>query len=280
MAGTKDWALKMIPVLIRWAQTSWDRTHYYSDLTKDIGLKTNQIGKMMGEVQSILNKYFKSIGSDKNITLNALVVNKGTSLPSDGFDFVVHNYSKLSPDSKRGEVMKLNKAAHEYKHWDDMLNALNLKPARIFTDEEIHHLKTGFFGSGGEGEEHKSIKEFIVSHPSTVNKNWKVIQSSTEELLPSGDRLDVFFVLKDDRHVAIEVKPSTSSDDDVTRGIFRCIKYKAVMDAARALDNGQYDTETMLIIAGSMSDANRLPANDLHVHYIEQFKMESPETNK
>ena len=59
MASTKDWALKMIPVLIRWAQTSWDRTHYYSDLTKAIGLKTNQIGKMMGEVQSILNKYFK-----------------------------------------------------------------------------------------------------------------------------------------------------------------------------------------------------------------------------
>ena len=77
MASTKDWALKMIPVLIRWAQTSWYRTHYYSDLTKAIGLKTNQIGKMMGEVQSILNKYFKSIGSDKNITLNALVVNKG-----------------------------------------------------------------------------------------------------------------------------------------------------------------------------------------------------------
>ena len=119
-----------------------------------------------------------------------------------------------------------------------------------------------------------------MSHPSTVNKNWKVIQSSTEELLPSGDRLDVFFVLKDDQHVAIEVKPSTSSDDDVTRGIFQCIKYKAVMDAARALDNGQYDTEAMLIIAGSMSDANRLLANDLHVHYIEQFMMESPETNK
>ena len=270
----------MIPVLIRWAQTSWDRTHYYSDLTKAIGLKTNQIGKMMGEVQLILNKYFESIGSDKNITLNALVVNKSKKLPSDGFFFVVQNYSKLSPDSKRGEVMKLNKAAHEYKHWDDMLKALHLKPARIFTDEEVHHLKTGFFGSGGEGEEHKAIKEFIMCHPSTVNKNWKVIQSSTEELLPSGDRLDVFFVLKDDRHVAIEVKPSTSSDDDVTRGIFQCIKYKAVMDAARALDNGQYDTETMLIIAGSMSEANRLLANDLHVHYIEQFKMESPETNK
>ena len=277
MASTKDWALKMIPVLVRWAQTSWDRTHYYSDLTKAIGLKTNQIGRMMGEVQTILDKYFESIGSKEKITLNALVVNKGSNLPSDGFDFVNSNYSKLSPDSKRGEVMKLNRVAHEYKHWNEMLLALNLKPARIFSDYDIHNLKAGSYGSGGEGEEHKAIKKFIMEHPSTVNKTWKVIQSSTEELLPSGDRLDVFFVLKDGDHIAIEVKPSTSPDSDITRGLFQCIKYKVVMDAARALDNGQYENEAMLVIAGKMSEANKLLAYDLHVHYIEQYKMESPE---
>ena len=277
MASTKDWALKMIPVLVRWAQTSWDRTHYYSDLTNAIGLKTNQIGRMMGEVQTILDNYFESIGSKEKITLNALVVNKGTNLPSDGFDFVNSNYSKLSPDSKRGEVMKLNRVAHEYKHWNEMLLALNLKPARIFSGYDIHNLKAGSYGSGGEGEEHKAIKKFIMEHPSTVNKTWKVIQSSTEELLPSGDRLDVFFVLKDGDHIAIEVKPSTSPDSDITRGLFQCIKYKVVMDAARALDNGQYENEAVLVIAGKMSEANKLLANDLHVHYIEQYKMESPE---
>ena len=277
MASTKDWALKMIPVLVRWAQTSWDRTHYYSDLTKAIGLKTNQIGRMMGEVQTILDKHFESIGSKEKITLNALVVNKGTNLPSDGFDFVISNYSKLSPDSKRGEVMKLNRVAHEYKHWNEMLLALNLKPARIFSDNDIHNLKAGSYGNGGEGEEHKAIKKFILEHPSTINKTWKVIQSSTEELLPSGDRLDVFFVLKDGDHIAIEVKPSTSPDSDITRGLFQCIKYKVVMDAARALDNGQYENEAVIVIAGKMSEANKLLANDLHVHYIEQYKMESPE---
>ena len=37
MASTKDWALKMIPVLVRWAQTSWDRTHYGSRQIKSEG---------------------------------------------------------------------------------------------------------------------------------------------------------------------------------------------------------------------------------------------------
>ena len=91
--------------------------------------------------------------------------------------------------------MTLNRVAHEYKHWNEMLLALNLKPARIFSDNDIHNLKAGSFGNGGEGKEHKAIKKFIMEHPSSVNKTWKVIQSSTEELLPSGDRLDVFFVL-------------------------------------------------------------------------------------
>ena len=40
----KEWALKMIPVLIHWAQYSWETPHYYSDLSNGIGQKTNQIG--------------------------------------------------------------------------------------------------------------------------------------------------------------------------------------------------------------------------------------------
>lgn len=44
----REWALKMIPVLVRWAQGAWDKPHYYSDLTAAVGHKTNQIGNVMG----------------------------------------------------------------------------------------------------------------------------------------------------------------------------------------------------------------------------------------
>ncbi len=47
MATNKDWALRMIPVLVRWAQATWDKPHYYADLSA-AGHKTNQIGAVMG----------------------------------------------------------------------------------------------------------------------------------------------------------------------------------------------------------------------------------------
>lgn len=48
MATNRDWALRMIPVLTRWAQATWDKPHYYSHLTAAVGHKTNQIGNVMG----------------------------------------------------------------------------------------------------------------------------------------------------------------------------------------------------------------------------------------
>lgn len=103
----RDWALKMIPVLIRWAMGSWDQLHFYSDLSKAVGQKTNQIGSVMGTIQDMLDELSK----DKNFpipTLNALVANKGNKLPSEGLDYVIDGYSKLSNASKSGEIKKLN----------------------------------------------------------------------------------------------------------------------------------------------------------------------------
>ena len=41
MATVKDLAMKMIPVLIRWAQGAWDKPHYYSDLSKAVGYNSS-----------------------------------------------------------------------------------------------------------------------------------------------------------------------------------------------------------------------------------------------
>ena len=50
MATNKEWALRMIPISVRWAQATWDKPHYYSDLSTAVGHKTNQIGAVMGMI--------------------------------------------------------------------------------------------------------------------------------------------------------------------------------------------------------------------------------------
>ena len=119
----REWALKMIPVLVRWAQGAWDKPHYYSDLSAAVGHKTNEIGGVMEIIQNTIHE----LGVPKDITLNALVASKTTDLPSEGFDFVESNYSKLSTDSQKAMVRMFNLKAHLYD-WKWVLDALGLKP--------------------------------------------------------------------------------------------------------------------------------------------------------
>lgn len=269
----RELALKMIPVLIRWAQASWDKPHYYADLSAAIEYGSNQIGDVLGEIKDVLDEVMQTSG--KQIPpLNALVQSKSTKLPSDGFDYVIPNYSKLSPASKAGEVAKLNLSAHEYE-WDWVLKALDLEPAKIFTETDIKKLgEKSYVGYGkGEGPEHKAIKDFISEHPEAIGIKKKIVVTETEHGLPSGDQLDVYFEFKNGNRLAVEVKPSTSPNEDITRGIFQCVKYQAVMDALRTVEYGNYENETRLVISGKMSEANRKLANDLGIEYIEQFKI-------
>ena len=268
MATVREWALKMIPVLVRWAQGAWDTPHYYSDLSTSVGLKTNQIGDMMGVIQDIIDELSEQTG-ERIPTLNGLVRNKQSGLPSDGFDYVIRNYSKLSVDSKKGEVKKINETAHQYD-WNWVLRELELKPAIIIEKEKLAKIKNESHGYGGEGKEHKALKEFIAKHPECIGvKN--VLAAKTEFELLSGDRLDVYFECHKKR-IAVEVKPSSSPDGDILRGVFQCVKYQAVMDAARVVDNDNYDNEVILVTAGKLSPEIRQIAIDLHVKYFDLFK--------
>jgi len=67
------------------------------------------------------------------------------------------------------------------------------------------------------------------------------------------------------------VKPSSSPEYDITRGIFQCVKYQAIMDAARVADYGNYNNEVIFVIAGIMSDKNKQLANDLRINFIDNF---------
>jgi len=98
--------------------------------------------------------------------------------------------------------------------------------------------------------------------------------AKTEYDLLSGDRLDVYFECKKKKHVAVEVKPSTSPEGDVLRGIFQCVKYQAVMNAARVVDNDNYDNEVILVTAGELSSENKQIAIDLKINYKDLFKMQ------
>lgn len=274
MATYREWALQTIPVLVRWAQGAWDVPHYYSDLAQTVGFGSHRMGgRVLEEVNNILKELNPEIP-----TPNALVQNQTTKLPGLGFNTVKNGYEKLSVEEKVISTRLYNQKAHQYD-WNWVLKALKLKPAKILDNEQLRQTKLAQNGfGGGEGEEHKTLKDYIYNNPEdkeleilNINEK-KITKKEIEHELLSGDKLDVYFETNK-CHYAIEVKPSTSPDTDILRGIFQCIKYKAVMDAERVLFNKNYENKTILVVAGTISPENKQIALDLKVDCIENFQI-------
>ena len=150
------------------------------------------------------------------------------------------------------------------KKWDWVLDQLGLQPSKIITEQELDAISV--LVGGGEGKEHKAIKDYVYKHPECLGITG-VIRKDTEHPLPSGDRLDVYFKTSYNRY-AVEVKPSTSSDDDIIRGIFQCVKYKAVLEAMRKVECDRYSISTLLVVAGTMSDRNKQLAEALEIKCV------------
>lgn len=262
----------MLPVLIHWAKSGHNE-HTYGDLIHSIGKsKFSGIGHALYAVQEVLNALSRKAGNKDIPTLNSLCKNAKTMLPSEGFEFVSPKYNKLDEAGKRVFIEGLDSKACNYPHWDWVLDQLELKEATPFTVEQLEAIKKTCQNCGsGEGEEHKTLKEYIRKHPDSLGYD-DVVVAEIEHILPSGDRLDVYFELSDGTHVAIEVKPSTSPEQDVTRGIFQCVKYYAVMEALRTIECKDYEIKVILVSASTFTSQNRTLADELDVEFIDKFK--------
>ncbi len=263
----------IIPILIRWAKSGkTDST--YGDLIHALGMvRYSGIGRQLGDVQNVIDA-LQSMSNVRIPTLNSLVKSGTTQLPSDGFDFVSKKYSSLDTAGKKVFVEGLDSNAVKFRRWDWVLDQLGLEPAKIITEEELQIKIKKMGGHGGEGEEHKNLKKFIYEHPEVLGIK-DVADKSVEFRLPSGDLLDVYFIKDNGDRVAVEVKPASSPDEDMMRGIFQCVKYKAVLEAVRTVECESFNVSTILVLGGSLSDQNREIASELGVDFCEGFKMKS-----
>ncbi|WP_449028716.1 hypothetical protein [Prevotella jejuni] len=269
---SRELVSQIIPILISWAKLRLTNKTY-GDLLSTLGYTSySGIGRQLGNVETVLRKLRESTGAVDIPTLNALVKKPKLDRPADGFDFVYPNYKKLSVPEKKIFIAGMNEKACAYTKWDWVLKELGLKEAIPLSEYQLNTIKNVQFNYGGEGVEHKNLREYILEHPESINSN-NIVFKETEYILPSGDRLDVYFEFEDRKHVAIEVKPSTSPESDIIRGIFQCVKYQAVMEALKRIECQDYGIEVILLVAKKLSFQERTLAEELGISYIEKFKM-------
>ena len=127
------------------------------------------------------------------------------------------------------------------------------------------------FGSGGEGDSHKELKEYIYNNPHVIGVE-DYTEKKKEHKLLSADRIDVWFKQSDGSCIAVEVKSHISSEADVLRGIFQCVKYKAIMDAEDKTHRIEASNSSILVLGGVLSEHNKYYSDMLGVMVIDNVK--------
>jgi hypothetical protein len=170
--------------------------------------------------------------------IQLLVCNSRTGRPGDaGLNFIELTKSQAARMSKQALdtiVDGVHKKIFDFKHWPEVLKLLGLKPLTLTLPSPKSLLPKIEHYPRGEQEDHKRLKLFLARKPKKIGISWKGY-GDTEETVLSGDRLDISFRNKQS-WTCVEVKGRRSPEPDLIRGIFQCVKYRAVLEAQLRYD--------------------------------------------
>ncbi|TNC51090.1 hypothetical protein FHG66_05920 [Rubellimicrobium rubrum] len=192
-------------------------------------------GKMMSNITSV---------ADDAPPINALVTST-SGIPGNGFAWYHDNlwralrgrtWEHLDRDRKLEVVRSVREAVKKYEGWDLVFReAFGDRPDRLerrnFTEQDGKPPETEFPRGKGESEQHRRLKKWARDNPGEFGLS-RGFEGTTESDLLSGDRVDVLFT-KGEEFAVVEVKSCLSSDDDLRRGIYQCVKYREVIRATR-----------------------------------------------
>ncbi len=241
-------AREALPLLVRQAQAGVPI--YYSDLAEELNMPNprnlNYVLGSIGQSLELLSKERKN----KVPPIQCLVINKNTGLPGEGIGWFLvkkDDFASLSLKQQRSIVDAELQHIFSYSKWEEVLKAFDLAPSISDFMPFVAHASKGRGGGESESEAHKKLKQHVAQHPEIVGIKSPKTTADVEYPLPSGDILDVSFKTKN-LWVAAEVKSAISNEEDIVRGLFQCIKYRAVMEAVLLANAQQQNAKSILIL--------------------------------
>ena len=222
-------ARAVLPILVRQAEAG--TPIFYSTLAEEIGIPNpRNLNYVLGSIGTTLENLSKA-WKNKVPPIQCLVVNKNTGLPGEGIGWFLikkKEFSSLNRRQQRAIVEAELQHVFSFRRWREVLSVLSLQP--VASDFSAQIKKAASFGGSGESEAHKRLKIYISKNPAVVGLPENTPVGATEFSLASGDVADVHFEGKKD-WIVVEVKSTISNEADITRGLFQCVKYKAVLEA-------------------------------------------------
>lgn len=232
-----------IEPLMRWLLTA---ARHGSDLTYgeiakrleyELEIKGPVFSVHVGQVAGALQDALQAV--DKAIPLiNSLIVGKN-GLPGAGInDYLSDRYGAFHSDTKRRLRLctQARREVYEYANWQNIYRLTFHKSApspEPGDPEEIERdgkSPDGRRGGVPESTEHRKLKQYVCDNPRCLGLRKRATTAQVEYPLKSGDMVDVFLT-SNDQYLLVEVKSKRSSEADLRRGIYQCVKYRAVMKA-------------------------------------------------
>lgn len=239
-------ARQALPLLVRQAHAQ--QKIYYSSLADELGMPNpRNLNFVLGSIGQALIRLAEE-WNEEVPAIQCLVVNQTSQLPGAGIAWFIDkdDFKDLSTKQKRTIVDAHLQKIFAYRYWNDVLEALELNPVPTNLAALVEAARRAGRG-GGESEHHKKLKNTVAMHPDLVGLSSSVPKGVTEYLLPSGDLVDILF-----RHgshwIAVEVKSHISGEDDMSRGLFQCVKYQAVLEAFLAATGRPQNVRVILYL--------------------------------
>ena len=204
-------------------------------------------------------------------------------MPGEGISWFTtkkEDFRKL-PRKEQSRLVKLElEKVYAYHDWSSVLHAFGLTPAKTDYSQAVAKARSAgatkesraaSFGGGGESPEHRTLKLFVAQNPEFVGLPASVGPGKTEEPLQSGDVLDVFFRHGQDS-IAVEVKSALSSEADIVRGVFQCVKYRAVLEAQQAAEGLPQSARAILALEAKLPSKFQALKNILGIELVDEIK--------
>ena len=194
------------------------------------------VGKVAGAAMNRILEHFPNAP-----LLNVLLVRSDTGLPGSGaVGYLARRYPRKrwlrrkdahKDDRWRDLIEEEAGRVYGFARWDEVYRRI-YNGALPAPDEDLERKERDGtdHGGGGEGRNHRALRLRVTREPNLVRRGLRPEDTKTEVELLSGDRVDVVSVAKEGT-VAIEVKSRDSNWNDLRRGVYQCVKYRAVIDA-------------------------------------------------
>jgi len=119
------------------------------------------------------------------------------------------------------------------------------------------------YGPGGEGRDHRELKEWLAQHPEELGYDDVVLPANVERPFICGDVADFVWKRRDGRHVVVEVETTNPEP-----GAHQALKYGCLLCAEQARPVGSPEVD-MWIVAWSIPEHVRDFCREYGIRYKE-----------